>query len=87
MVDAYTCECLVGGTNLYQCTGSVGRVQFYSSVVSADYERRNYARDVNQYVDVLYNLNNFNRYFWPLILLHGFCDSSDPSNVSVSHDT
>ena len=63
MVDAYNCECLIGDTDLYQCTGSVGRVQFYSSVVSADYERRNYARDVNQYVDVLYNLNNFNRYF------------------------
>lgn len=41
----------------------VGRVQFYSSVIPAEYEKRNYARDVNQYTDVLYNLNNFNRSF------------------------
>lgn len=39
------------------------RMQFYSSLVSADYERRNYAKDANQYTDVLYNINNTNRSF------------------------
>ncbi|KAH7437726.1 hypothetical protein KP509_05G086100 [Ceratopteris richardii] len=40
------------------------RFQFYcNSVVSANYEKRNYAKDLNQYTDVLYNLNNANRPF------------------------
>ncbi|KAI5078643.1 hypothetical protein GOP47_0006314 [Adiantum capillus-veneris] len=39
------------------------RMQLYSTIAPADYERRNYAKDVNQYTDVLYNLNNANRPF------------------------
>ena len=77
--NGYGVNGYAGGFNPCQGAGRIERLQFYSAVVSADYEKRNYARDVNQYTDVLYNLNNFNRYLFLLKHIHDvnfliFCD-------------
>jgi pentatricopeptide repeat protein len=55
-------------------------------VVSADYEKRNYANDANQYVDVLYNLNNFNRYFY-FFFAYSFLSCAMIHNIYSSHIT
>lgn len=39
------------------------RMQYYSALAPADYEKRNYANDIIQYTDVLYGLNNSSRPF------------------------
>ncbi|MCO5575669.1 hypothetical protein L7F22_029473 [Adiantum nelumboides] len=59
------------------------RMQFFSTVAPADYEKRNYAKDVSQYTDVLYTLNDANRPF----LLRDVYDDMILDGIQPKSDT